>query len=578
MRIMHNSTSTNSLLPSSSSHTGTSLVEERRPEPNASSPGGFRVVLDDIQHSLGTRRLLDGVHQSVTLGERIGVIGENGSGKSTLLRLIAGLDKPDGGRVLVHAPGGTGYLPQTPELAPDDTVRDAIDHALAELRALEDELRRCEAAMAEADGDELEALLAAYGDLMEAFEARDGYAADARVQAAMHGLGLASVDSTRRLASLSGGEQARLGLACVLAAAPQLMLLDEPTNHLDRDALEWLEEHLRSHRGSILVVSHDRVFLERVATALWDVDAERHTVHRHGGGYAGYVKAKATLRLRWEQQHQEWKEDLARQRELTRAAADNMAAGPRANTDRTNGRHQRSVEKQISARVRNAKERLRRLEENPVPRPPKPMRFAPRIKGGDSTGTSVVAGLYQVEVAQRLQVPDFEVSAGERVLITGPNGAGKSTLLRVLVGDLEPDRGTGTRPASTGWLPQETPVTAPGLSLLDAFREGLPGDLEAHRGALLGLGLFRPSDLATAVGGLSVGQRRRLALARLLHEPADLLVLDEPTNHLSPALVEDLEEALSHYRGALVVVSHDRMLERRFSGRTVRLENGSIRG
>ncbi|MGW3493611.1 TlrC/CarA/OleB/SrmB family ABC-F type ribosomal protection protein [Streptomyces sp. NPDC001020] len=574
---MRNSSSTNGLLHSSPSNTGTSLIEERRPEPSTPSPSGFQVVLDDIQHARGTRRLLDGVHQSVTLGERIGIIGENGSGKSTLLRLLAGLDKPDAGRVLVRAPGGTGYLPQTLELAPDGTVQDAIDHALAELRTLEHELRRCEAAMAEADGDELADLLAEYGDLTEAFEARDGYAADARVQAALHGLGLASVDTTRRLTSLSGGEQARLGLACVLAAAPQLMLLDEPTNHLDRAALEWLEEHLRSHRGTILVVSHDRVFLERVATALWDVDAERHTVHRHSGGYTGYLKAKAALRLRWEQQHQEWKEDLARQRELVRAAADNLAAGPRSNTDRTNGRHQRSVEKQISARVRNAKERLRRLEENPVPRPPKPMRFTPRIVGGDSTATSVVAGLNQVEVAERLRVPDFEVRPMERVLITGSNGAGKSTLLRVLVGDLEPDRGTSTRPARTGWLPQETPVTAPELSLLDAFGEGLPGDLERHRGALLGLGLFRPSDLATPVGRLSVGQRRRLALARLLHDPVDLLVLDEPTNHLSPALVEDLEEALSHYAGALVVVSHDRMLERRFSGRTVRLENGAVR-
>ncbi|MGW7411697.1 ribosomal protection-like ABC-F family protein [Streptomyces sp. NPDC054863] len=561
-----------------SSLSGTSLLEEPLSEAGTAAPGGFQVVLDDIVHSRGTRRLLDGVHQSVTLGERIGVIGENGSGKSTLLRLLASLDKPDEGRVRVRAPGGVGYLPQTPDLTPDDTVRDAIDHALAELRALERGLRRCETAMAEADGERLAALLEEYGDLTEAFEARDGYAADARVQAAMHGLGLASVDPGRRLAELSGGEQARLGLACVLAAAPQLMLLDEPTNHLDREALEWLEEHLRSHRGSLLVVSHDRVFLERVCTALWDVDADRQTVHRHGGGYAGYLKAKEALRLRLEQQHQEWKDDLGRQRELTRTAADHLAAGPRRNTDRTNGRHQRSVEKQISARVRNAKERLRRLEENPVPRTPKPMRFAPRIKGGDPTGAPVVAALHRVDVADRLHVPEFEVRPGERVLITGPNGAGKSTLLRVLVGDLEPARGTSTRPARTGWLPQETPVTDPGTSLLDAFRAGLVDDPQSHRGALLGLGLFRPSDLATPVGRLSVGQRRRLALARLLHDPVDLLVLDEPTNHLSPALVEDLEEALSHYPGTLVAVSHDRMLERRFNGRSVRLENGSILG
>ncbi|WP_232665369.1 TlrC/CarA/OleB/SrmB family ABC-F type ribosomal protection protein [Pseudonocardia sp. TRM90224] len=532
----------------------------------------FQVVLDDITRAPGGRRLLDGVRQSVALGERIGIIGENGSGKSTLLRLLAGVDAPDGGTIGVHAPGGVGYLPQVPDLRPDDTVQDAIDHALAELRSLEAGMRAVESALA--DADDLTGLLAEYGELTEAFEARDGYAADARVEAALHGLGLAAVDGSRLLGSLSGGEQARLGLACVLAAAPQLMLLDEPTNHLDATALAWLEEHLRGHRGAVAVVSHDRTFLERVATALWEVDADRHVVHRHGGGYAGYLQAKATARRRWEQEHEEWVEELGRQRELARSAADHLVAGPRHNTDRINGRHQRNVEKQLSARVRNAKERVRRLEENPVPRPPQPVRFTARVHTA-AEGTAP-AELHGVQVGGRLDVRELTVAPGDRVLVTGANGAGKSTLLQVLAGELEPDTGRLGRPRSIGWLPQESPVDDPDESLLDAFAAELDGPADEHRGALLAFGLFRPVDLTVPVGKLSVGQRRRLALARVLRRPVDLLLLDEPTNHLSPALVEDVEEALAHYRGSLVVVSHDRRFAERFTGRTVRMAGGSI--
>ncbi len=357
------------------------------------------------------------------------------------------------------------------------------------------------------------------------------------------------------------------------------MLLDEPTNHLDGAALEWLEDHLRSHRGSVLVVSHDRLFLERVATALWEVDGERRTVHRHGGGYAGYLRARAAARHRWEQRYADWQRELAEQRALARRAAGTLAAGPRraADAGRENQRHQRSVEKQISARVRNARERVRRLEANPVPRPPRPLRFAARIAGGDTRHHGPLAGLHGVTVGRRLDVPTFTVAPGERILVTGPNGAGKTTLLRVLAGDLEPDRGECRRPRRIGWLPQETRPADPRQTLLAAFAAGLPGEPREHRDTLLDLGLFRLADLSTAVGDLSAGQQRRLALARVLRDPVDLLLLDEPTNHLSPALVEDLEEALDHYRGALVVVSHDRRTVRRFTGRRVVLRDGRLR-
>ncbi|MDH6228665.1 macrolide transport system ATP-binding/permease protein [Streptomyces sp. MJP52] len=598
-----------------STHPGTVMPGDEPTSGAVDGAGSFQLVLDDLTLSPGGRALLDGVRQSVAPGERVGVVGENGSGKSTLLRVLAGLEPPAGGLVRLGAPGGVGHLPQVPGLPPEDTVQDAVDHALAGLRALESSLRETERALSAAGPEETGPLLAAYGDLLEAFEARDGYAADARVAAATHGLGLGRITPDRRLGSLSGGEQARLGLACVLAASPQLLLLDEPTNHLDASALEWLEGRLRSHRGTVVVVSHDRLFLERVATALWEVDAERRTVHRHGGGYAGYLRARTAARRRWERDHRDWLAEVAEQRELAGRAADRMASGARraATAERSNQRHQRGVERQISARIRNARERLRRLEENPVPRPPEPLRFrtpataAPDDGPGPSTAEAAgvsgpvtadapgaaapggvrpavapgaggedeaVAELLDVRVGRRLDVGAFSVARGERVLVTGPNGAGKSTLLGVLAGHLAPDRGACRRTPRTAWLPQETVVAHPRRSLLDAYAEGLPGMPEEHREALLALGLFAPSALTTAVGDLSVGQARRLDLARVLREPADLLLLDEPTNHLSPGLVEDLEDALAAWPGALVVVSHDRMFTHRFAGRRLRLEAG----
>ncbi|MFE7118100.1 ribosomal protection-like ABC-F family protein [Streptomyces sp. NPDC057654] len=566
------------------------------------APQTFQVALSDVVRAPAPGRpaVLDGVGVSVALGERIGVIGENGSGKSTLLRMIAGVDAPDNGQVLVQAPGGLGYLPQTPGFPLDGTVQSAVDHALSDLRQLEARMRAAEEELGRSpesaespedpEGSEgpegsatahgLEAKLQEYSALMEAFEARDGYAADARVEAALHGLGLGGIGRERVLGSLSGGELSRLGLACLLAASPQLLLLDEPTNHLDAAGLEWLEERLRRHRGSVLVVSHDRVFLERVATALWEVDADRRTVTRHGNGYAGYLREKAAARLRWEQEHQDWLAEVDRQRALAGTASGTLAAGPRRDIERSAQRHQRNVEKQISARVRNAKERLRRLTEAPVPQPPEPMRFTARPAGGAAAGPHApLAELRQVHVGDRLDVESFQVKSGERVLVTGPNGAGKSTLLRVLAGATEPDHGHVTRARRIGWLPQESTgeITDPRATLLAAYAESVPGAPEEHRDALLGLGLFRPDDLLTPVGRLSVGQLRRLSLARLLRRPVDLLLLDEPTNHLSPALVEDLEEALSHYRGALVTVSHDRMLSRRFTGRRLELEGGRVR-
>ncbi|MER6105215.1 ribosomal protection-like ABC-F family protein [Streptomyces sp. NPDC001832] len=521
-----------------------------------------------VSKSLGGRLVLDSVTCSLAAGERTGIIGENGSGKTTLLRVLAGLERPDQGEVVIHADGGVGYLPQDGRLPPGATVQEVIDRALGELRAIEQRMRRLEAAMA--DGDE--SGMDEYGELLTVFELRGGYEADARVERALHGLGLGLLDRGRTVGSLSGGEQVRLRLAAVLAASPEVLLLDEPTNHLDEEALGWLEEHLRTRRGTTVAVCHDRVFLERVATSLLEVDADERSVIRYGNGYAGYLAEKAAARQRWAQAHAQWQADVDRLRETAATTARRVAPG-RAIKDGNKMAYDRAagrVQQSVASRVRQAEERLRRLLTNPVPSPPQPLRFAPVLRAGHARG--VVLDASDVSVSARLGLTSLTVTAGERLLITGPNGAGKSTLLRVLAGDLAPDSGTVTRRGRVGFLPQEPQLGRPDGTLLAAFARRRAGQAAEHAERLLGLGLFNRDQLTVAVGTLSTGQRQRLALARLVSEPSDVLLLDEPTNHLSPALVEDLEAALADYDGTLVIVSHDRRLIRRWRGAHLALQ------
>ncbi|MCA6092537.1 ATP-binding cassette domain-containing protein [Streptomyces sp. SCA3-4] len=529
-----------------------------------------QLSLHNVSVSRGDRLLLDGVSLSVRAGERVGIVGENGAGKSTLLKILAGIGRPDDGTAVTSADGGIGYLRQTPGLPPDATVAQAIDAALADLRAMEIRLRELEAELGAAGPQALDE----YGALLTAFEARGGYEADARVDKALHGLGIGHLARDRRLGSLSGGEQARLGLACLIAAAPEVMLLDEPTNHLDGAALTWLEDTLRAHRGTVVAVSHDRVFLGRVATAVIEVDADRRTLVRYGGGYAGFVAERAAARRRWEQEYDQSCMETAALAGTAATSARSVAPGRAIKDgnkmayDRDKGRVQSSV----STRVRNARERLRRLEENPVPRPPEPLRFAAGPALGTADGDLVT--LDGVRVGDRLAVEALTVRAGERMLVHGSNGAGKSTLLRLMAGLALPDAGTVRRNGRIGYLAQEIPVSRPAERLLEAYGQGLPGTDEERRAQLLAYGLFRERDLHVPVGSLSAGQCRRLALARLLARPADLLLLDEPANHLALGLIEQLEEALAAWPGAVVIVSHDRALHRRFKGRRCAIRAG----
>ncbi|QCQ92979.1 ribosomal protection-like ABC-F family protein [Rhodococcus sp. SGAir0479] len=524
--------------------------------------------LHSVSKRFADRVVLDTVDLTIAPGSKVGVVGDNGSGKSTLLALLAGRIRADNGDVRVVAPGGIAYAAQALQLPDDATVQTAVDLVLRDVRDLEARIHRLEREMAHASSDELDVLLSEYACATALFESVDGYTVDERVEVGLGALGLPDLDRGRPFGTLSGGRQARLALAATLASNAELLLLDEPTNDLDDDAVAWLEERLRTHRGTVVAVTHDRAFLDRMTSVIVEV-ADR-TVRRYGDGYAGYLVAQATERRRRLQEYEDWRSELARNARLVDANAVRLAAIPRKR-DKAGFGHgafrARGRDHGAMGRIRNAKQRFEQLTTRAVAPPTEPLRFTPSLAVSETAAPEAPAiRLADVRVGNRLAVAALQVPRGGRLLVTGPNGAGKTTLLDVIAGEVAADTGTVAVSARVGYLrqaPQSWPARA---TLLEAYAARRPGHPEDAAAELLSLGLFRPEDLPRAIGELSYGQRRRLEVALLATSGADLLLLDEPTNHLSPALVEELEEAVDAFAGTVVVVTHDRRMRRRFRG------------
>ncbi|MCX4471504.1 ATP-binding cassette domain-containing protein [Micromonospora sp. NBC_01655] len=532
----------------------------------------FALLAHDLVRTLGTRRVLDGVSLTAAPGQRIGLIGENGTGKSTLLRLLAGADEPDAGTVV--RPPELGFLHQEMPFEPAATIAAVFDGALREAREDLAELDRLSGALADTpqDAPEYADLLAAYGDRLDRAQASDAWDADRRAEMVLAGLGLGALPRERPIASLSGGQRSRVALAALLVRRPTALLLDEPTNHLDDDAAAFLEEQLRGLPGVVVVASHDRAFLDAVCTDLIDLDPALDGPTRYGGNYTDYQAAKRAERERWQRRFIEEQEELAELHRSVEVTAHEVAPG-RARRDNEKmgyGHTAGRVQNQISRRVRNAARRLDELEREQVGQPPEPLRF--RVTTLASTAADgILVSLRDIRVPGRLALDRLDVPATDRLLITGPNGTGKSTLLAVLAGRLH---ATGElrrrRNLRVGLLAQDTLFDRPGRTARETYEVAL-GAERAESVPLLSLGLLGSADLDRPVGQLSVGQRRRLALALLVADPPQLLLLDEPTNHLSPRLCDELEEALATGPGAIAVASHDRWLRSRWPGRELRL-------
>lgn len=582
-------------------------------------PASFaHLRFDGVSASFGTHRVLTNVSFAVPAQGVTGIIGENGCGKSTLLRLAAGLMPVDAGTITAVGPGGTrpriGFLPQTPQVTPHETIEQTLESAIAYLRSITRTIEQAATLLAHSDSAaERTEAAEAYAAALEQAERLDVWDIDARVNATLDGLGLSHLPRHRPTSHLSGGQLSRLSLACVLLSNPDILLLDEPTNHLDDSATDYLQDMVSHWQGPVLIVSHDRSFLDNVATSLVDLDPrplphrqddviKYNGITRFSGTYSDYLQVQRDERRRWAQQYRDEQAEL---RQLADMVRDSHSVGHGHEIPRTESRAARKFyadrnAKVVSRRVTNARARLTTLQQQQVSKPPRELRFA-GFTAATGIGNSAVAGdlseigddavlaATNVSVSQRLSPVSLAIEARDRWLITGANGVGKSTLLQVLAGELPPTSGYVTRLDSVrvGLLTQETRLPSPPAtqrweqsftSQKNAVRwtarrayEHAVGIDRAAEVPLSTFGLLAARDENRVVTELSVGQQRRLALAILLANPPEVLLLDEPTNHLSLRLVTELEQAIPDYPGAIVVASHDRWLRNTWQGKRLHL-------
>jgi macrolide transport system ATP-binding/permease protein len=527
---------------------------------------------DGVSHAYGDRVVLTDLSLVVSGGQRLGLLGENGAGKSTLLRLLAGAEQPDSG--VVVRPAGTALLAQEVDLPPDRTVADLVERSLGAVRAIEAELQDAAAALG---GDDPSAD-ARYAAALEAAEAADVWTLDSRRDELLDGLGVGQLALDRPIGEISGGQRSRVALAALLLARPEVLLLDEPTNHLDDAAVAFLVSRLSGWRGAVVFASHDRAFLDDVATCLLDIDPSRAGATRFGGSFSEYRREKAAERARWEAQFAAEEREVAalgRSVEVTARSLD-TGRGPRDNDKFLYSFKAGNIDRQVRRRVRNAQGRLDELLDSRVDEPSPVLSFA-----GIPSGSHVLDDdrplltVDRARVGDRLTLEALELAPDARLLVTGPNGAGKSTLLGLLAGRLTPDSGRVARRKGlrVALLDQDVRWAEPSATPRALYERAL-GERRAEAFPLAALGLLAGHDLDRPVGRLSIGQQRRTALALIIAKPPHVFLLDEPTNHLSLSLATELEEALGSYPGAVVVASHDRWLRRRWSQPTLRLAGG----
>jgi len=526
--------------------------------------------LSGVRREVGTLVIFDDVSAAVALGDRIGLVGPNGAGKTTLLRIAAGLDEPDGGDVQRRRGLALGFLLQESQFdaafMASASLRSAVRAGAASLERMEAELQALEAAHRVTEP--------AYEALQHEFDVLGGYSLDQRVDEALSGLGFPREEWSRPPVAMSGGQQTRAALARLVIADPELLLLDEPTNHLDLDALEWLEEHLRRRTGSLVVVSHDRAFLDATVTRVWELRERRLTVFR--GNYAAYHRQREERDARTVKDVESQAAAIARARELVQRYRSHRKFSKmhehEARLERLQGEHVQAPVSRRRVRLaaaplgggRSARSGELAIRVEEIVAGYLPARDPGTAAGADAGPPGAWAEAGRPGAGQPVAViraPWLVAQRGERIGIVGPNGAGKTTLLRTIAGDLPPLDGSlafGTA-VQVGYLAQLREAAIPGATVLDALLEAMPVTPGEARGYLARF-LFRGDDAFKEVRSLSGGERSRLELALLGVMPSNLLLLDEPTNHLDIPAREAIEAFLAEAAATILVVSHDRRL------------------
>ena len=515
------------------------------------------IQVEGLLKQYSGRVLFSGLDWHIGGDARVGLVGPNGAGKTTLLRILAGEESADEGTV--HRPRivTVGYLPQEAVAPAGGTVLAQVLGANAEACRIEEELEGLERAMSSAPAGGQGPLLARYGELRHRYEALGGYDLEAEAKRILGGLGFGESDFHAALDTLSGGFRMRVALARLLLARPALLLLDEPTNHLDIESLAWLEEFMQGYPGAIVVVSHDRFFLNRVAGEIAEIDEGRFALYP--GDYDDYLEIR---QLRRDQEEAAAKQQARRVAEIERFIERFRAKNTKA----------RQVQSRIKMLGRMERIHLRRDQKKihfSFPAPPRGGAMAVEVRGlvkrfGEKT---VYDGA------------DFVARRGDRIALMGPNGAGKTTLMRVLAGALPLDAGErrqGHNVSLAYYAQHQLDALDPARTVLEEVAGAAPDDLRPRVRGLLGMFLFSGDDVDKKIAVLSGGEMARVALCKILLRPANLLLLDEPTNHLDLRSREVLEEALEEYTGTIVFISHDRYFINRIASKVCEVREGRL--
>jgi ATP-binding cassette subfamily F protein 3 len=515
------------------------------------------IQLSDLSKSFGDRTLIDHVTWQISDGDRVGLCGPNGAGKTTLLKMLGGLDEPDSGAIVRPADLTIGYLPQDGLTHAGRSVFEEASSAFQPLLDMKAEMHEIEHRLGDASipQDEHDAMLARYSDLQDRFRLADGYSMDLRIATVLRGLGFAPDDAERAAETFSGGWQMRIALAKLLLGRPNLLLLDEPTNHLDLEARNWLEEYLGGYPFAVILVSHDRYFLDSVVTRITDLNLRKLT--DYFGNYSKYIAQRDAMLERLRQAKKEQDEEVARVKMFI---------------DRF--RYQATKAAQVQSRIKQLDKVV------PIEVPPERKRIHFTFPVCAKSGRTVLELKHVRKAYGPLTVfkdLSLHIERGDRIALVGPNGSGKSTLMRMLSGEELPDSGTRTEGHQVviEYFAQDEAVRLdPALTVYETLASGSSTGMVPAIRNILGGFLFSGDDVYKKAAVLSGGERTRLAVARMLLRPSNTLLLDEPTNHLDLDSKDVLLDALEDYGGTLIIVSHDRYFVEKLATKIIEVGHG----
>ena len=513
----------------------------------------------NISKAFVENQVLKNVSFHIEDHEKAAIVGINGAGKTTLLRIIVGEMTPDDGQVVLARDKTLGYLAQNSTVDTSHTIYEELLSVKADLLRLEEKIRECENNMKHAEGDALEDLMKQYTSLTHAFETGGGYLYRSELVGVLKGLGFTEDEFSKPVATLSGGQKTRVALGRLLLQNPDLIILDEPTNHLDMNSIAWLETYLLNYKGAVLIVSHDRYFLDRIAGKVIEIDQSKATTFM--GNYSDYAVKKEQLRVA------AWNAYMNQQREI---------------------KHQEEVIEKLKSfnrekSIKRAESREKMLDKIEVIEKPSEVRtdmkltLTPRILSGNDVLT--VEHLSKSFDSHKLFTDvNFEIKRGEHVAIIGDNGSGKTTLLKILNGLVPADQGTFRLGSNVeiGYYDQEHHVLHSDKTLFEEISDDYPYLNNTQIRNVLAAFLFTGEDVFKRISDLSGGERGRVSLAKLVLSNANFLILDEPTNHLDIMSKEILEDALNGYEGTILYVSHDRYFINRTAHRILDLTEGQF--